>query len=175
MFTFFILFISGFLIKIGDSIEDDGLKIRKEFAYIIGFLSGFLLAYIISSYHVLATLGISVVIAILLAKKIDCRTHSIVVASLFFFLAFFGFPKIDIFLTAFFVIVAILDEILNDLLKIKNIKRPLRIFFKYRLLLETSAFFVSVLIGEWLFFAGILTFDIGYWLATKFSEKFTRV
>ncbi|MEM5871980.1 MAG: hypothetical protein QW051_03850 [Candidatus Aenigmatarchaeota archaeon] len=181
LFLFFI-FITGFLTKSGDIIGDkkkDG-KRQKFFSYVLGFLYGIFIAYIIYLLPILSPLAFGVIIAILITKKIDNSTHVIALASFILFLIYFGFPQTNFSLILIFLMAALIDEIGNDLvdkgkLKFKNMKTFLNIFFSYRCTLEITSFFISMFLNEWAFFFSLLSFDLGYLSTERVLKKFINI
>lgn len=166
------MFATGFLTKFVDAIVDDGLKVRKAFAYAAGIIYGVLIAYMITAYPLVAPLCIAIVLAVLITKKIDRRPHNIGIAVMFLSLALLGFPKVDPLLLAIFLISGALDEIGNDLPDKGRFKGTPRRILRFRIITEMAALLVSLVTGYWIIFLAILSFDIGYLITKKMVERF---
>jgi hypothetical protein len=173
----------GFLCKFTDFIVDESIKTKgleplKYIGYAFSFIYGILTAYVMTTTPVLAPLGFAIILALLFTKKLDHITHYIGIATIFLFLALWGFPQITFTYMIVFLVFAILDEIVNDLADLGKVKGPFRLFFKYRLSLELMAFIISWWLGEWIVFISILFFDIGYSVTRKVMdmllEKYKR-
>lgn len=166
------IFLAGILTKFADMIADEGLQIRKIFSYAVGVIYGMLIAYVLATHPLLAPLGMAVVLSVLLTQKIDRKPHDIGIASLFLFLALWGFPQVNIPLAVIFLAAASLDEILNDLADRGKIRGAKRKIFEYRPVLEITAFLVALITWQWIIFIGMLCFDVGYRLAVELGKRF---
>ncbi len=172
LLVLFYLFLTGVLTKFADLIADEGLQIRKIFSYAIGIVYGALIAYVLATQPLLAPLGLAVVLSVLLTQKIDRKPHNIGIASIFLFLAMWGFPRVDVVLAVVFLAAGSLDEIGNDLADKGRIRSAARKIFEYRLVLEITAFLVSLITWQWIIFIGMLSFDVGYRLTTELGKRF---
>jgi hypothetical protein len=166
------IFLAGILTKFADMIADEGLQIRKIFSYAVGIVYGMLIAYVLVTHPLLAPLGMAVVLSVLLAEKIDRKPHNIGIASMFLFLAIWGFPQIDMVLIAVFLAASLLDEAVSDLADRKRIKGIAGKIAEYRPVLEITAFLVSLITWQWIIFIGMLSFDVGYRLTTELGKRF---
>jgi hypothetical protein len=171
-FALLIVFLIGILSKFADLVADEGLKVKKSLAYITGMVYGVLIAYVLVNYPLLAPLGLAIVLAVLLTKKIDRKPHNVGIASMFLFLGILGFPRVDVVLLAVFLIAGGLDEVGNDLADRGRIKGIAGRFFEFRMTLEITAFLVSLLTGNCIIFLGMLGYDLGYVLTKKAGKKF---
>ncbi|MEE9323396.1 MAG: hypothetical protein V3U72_02515 [Candidatus Aenigmarchaeota archaeon] len=161
----------GVLTKFADLIVDEGLG-KKWMAYAGGIAYGVLIAYVIAGYPLLAPLGLAVILAVLLTKKIDSKPHVLGVASMVLFLAFWGLESLDVILLAVFLAAGVADEIVSDFADRGRVKGiPAKILEK-RVVLDVTAFFVSFVTGYWIIFLGIFSFDIGYLLVRRTGERF---
>lgn len=162
--------IIGILVKLVDNIVDKRIEITRAITIFLGILYGLLIPIIIVRVPAVAPVYIAVLIGVLMTRKIDHISHGAGIASVFFFLALFGFAQVDVRLLLLFVIASIADEKGNDLVDEKGMKGPLGHFLHYRLMLEIAVLVASWYTGMWEMFLGIFFFDIGYVLtdaATK--------
>jgi hypothetical protein len=172
LIVIFYVFLTGMLTKFADIIADDGLEIKWVFSYATGIVYGILIAYIISTHPLLAPMAMAAVLAVLLTKKIDMRPHNIGIASMFFFLALWGFPSINISMMAAFLIAGVIDELGNDRADQGKLKGSAKKIFEHRLIFDITAFFVSYLTGEWIIFFSSLSFEAGYETTEMIGKKF---
>jgi flagellar biosynthesis protein FlhB len=141
----------------------------------------------VSNYNLVAPLWIGTIFALILAKKIDTKTHAIGLVSALIFVAFSGFGKINILFLIVFLIAAFLDEILSDFAEGKPLLRnPMLKFSKIRInkkikkilelrpLLEISALIVSFIIWDFSLFVAILFYDGGYSLTNKVGLRLKK-
>ena len=145
---------------------------KSRFSYLAGGVYGVLAAYILSNYPVLAPLGLSIVLAVLLTGKIDTRAHAFGIAFMLLFLGVWGFRGVDLILLVIFLLAGVADEIMNDLADSRRIKGKFARIFGKRVILEITAFFVSFLTNEWLMFLGMISYDTGYVIAGAVSGRF---
>lgn len=174
-----ISFFTGIFTRLVNIIEDDGLRLFKFDKFIFAIIYGLLIGYVISFYEIVAPLWIGTIFALILARKIDTKAHVVGLISALGFVTVFGFSKINILFLVIFLIVAFLDEILNDLadnkpllknpiLKFKlKINKDIKKIFESRPLLEIVALIVSFIIWDFYLFLAIFFFDIGYRLIKR--------
>lgn len=163
--------LTGFLTKLTDLIEDDGLKLFRFDNLVLGALYGLLIAFVIIKSEVVAPLWLGVVIGLCITRKIDAPSHLlgviVIFASLMMLWNFQTTP-----LLALFVLACVADEWLSDLADRKKIKiKLLKKFLLLRPIVEITAFVVSLITMQWLLWFAILCFDIGYILTNKFIKK----
>ena len=163
-------FIIGFLAKFTDLIVDDGLEINRYIGYSGSIIYGFLLAYLMHSYPVLAPLCIAVSISVITTGKIDAPTHSLAIASMMFFIAFFGLPEVNYLLLIVFMAGGLADEMGNDYTDRKKKNKFMRLFFQNRLSLELLVFTISMITGEWILWISMASFDIAYIMTGKIKR-----
>lgn len=164
-------FMTGILVKLVDDIEDKKLKI-KNVSVFLGMFYGFLTGYVIIKSPIAANLWMAAVLANIAAGKIDATGHRFGIFAMLSTLVLIGFPQFNFYFILLFLIAAYFDEHLknmSDSRKIRN--KKLSKLASYRLLLEMSAFAVSVYTGQWILFASILFFDLGYALIGKLNDK----
>jgi len=171
-FAFLVIFIIGFLTKLADMAVDDGLNIPKHVSYVTGAVYGILIAYVITSYPILSPLGLAVVLAVLLMRKIDAAPHDIGIAMMLLTLALLGFPKTDSMLLLLFLVAGISDEVLSDFADKGKVKGLAGEILKKRIILEIVCLSFSALTGKWMVFLGIFFYDAGYILTGKVGERF---
>jgi hypothetical protein len=155
-------FATGALAKFSDIIADDGLDVNPRISFPLAACYGFLLAYIISNYPVLSPLVTAVVLGVVFTGKIDHGVHYTGIASMFFFLSVFGIQPVNMYLLLVFVAAGVIDEIGSDRADRGHIKGLLGKSFVFRPVLEVTAFVISLLTGEWVFFISMLSADAGY-------------
>ena len=168
---FAIAFVVGFLSKLTDIQVDEKKFIAKNLKFATGLAYGILYALLLGFGIELATLFLGIAIAVLLAGKIDSKAHQFAIAGFLFALVFFGFPQVNVLLLVLFIAFALLDEFLNDYFDVRQSKGVLAKIAKFRLSLEAFALVASVYFNNWIFFAGIIAYDAGYWLAIVLSSK----
>ena len=177
-------FFTGISVKIVDLIEDEGLRLFKFDKYLFAIVYGILIGFVISNYDLVASLWIGTIFAMILAKKIDSKTHIIGLIFVVVYLFFFSIGNINLILLIIFLIIAFIDEIINDLVDNKPIlKNPFLQFKKIKMneklkkvlslrpLLEISALIVSIIINNYSLFYAILFFDMGYQLSNVLLKK----
>ena len=162
----------GFLSKLTDVQVDEKRFFYKNLKFATGLAYGLLYALAMSFGVELATLFLGIAIAVLLAGKVNSKAHQFAIAGFLAAIAFFGFPKVDFVLLSGFVLFAIVDEFLNDYFDVRQSKGILPEIAKYRLSLEAFSLAVSAYTGDWIYFAAILAFDLGYLIAEKVSSCF---
>jgi hypothetical protein len=171
MIIYIIQFLIGVFSKLTDAIADDGFKLFKNIEYLFGLIYGLLIAYLIINFAVIRPLLFGTILAVILTKKIDHKAHylgiSIPVVSLFFIYLL----KINYLLLVIFLFAALWDEILNDYFDKKKIKNKISKILKYRIILETTALIVSIILNQWVFFFAILSFDFGYIMMDRLTNK----
>ncbi len=174
MYLFIAAFFTGFLTKLVDLKYDNKLKINEIFILVAGFVYGFLIAFVISKSWIIAPLWLGIVLGLIFTKKIDAFGHYIGIGSMILFLIILGIPQINIFLSIFFTLLCVAEEIIND--KIDKIKKKNLILkvLKYRPILEITALIVSIITGYWIIFSMLLTYDVAYILTNYFGIKLTK-
>lgn len=160
---YILAFIAGVLVKIVDWMEDDrktGNAYKQPLAVAYGLIIGYLIST--SSF---SALFLAALIAQVFARKIDSLAHKIGFAVAILSLPLFGFPPLDVPLLAAFMVLAFLDE--------ADFIGRLHPITEYRLILKAGAL-AMVAFGRWDFFAGIMSFDIGYELFRQLSKRMTK-
>jgi len=167
---YLIQFLIGIFTKLTDTVVDDGLKIVKNIEYLFAAIYGSLIAYLLISYPVVRPL-LGAVIGLILTLKIDHKSHMLAIAIVIISLFFIDWLKVNYILLILFLIASVADEMLNDYFDRKKKKNLLTKILGYRLLLEITAFSASLILNQWVYFFAILSFDIGYILTTKITNK----
>lgn len=166
-------FVTGILVKIVDQFEDKKVKLFKNANTLLGITYGFLIAYVMLKSDLVANLWMAAVLGNLIAGKVDSAGHRLGIFSMLFILAVFGFPRFDAHLLVIFVLAAYLDEFAIELGKKRRIKNEfIARMASYRLLLELTAFAVSFYTAQWIIFASILFFDVGYMVVAEAGKKY---
>jgi hypothetical protein len=160
---FVLAFIAGFLVKCVDWLDDDK-KSKSPFKYLIAIAYGILIGYIIGASP-FSVLFLAALVAQAFAKKVDTTAHLIGLITAVIAILFFGFPPLDLGPFAFFLLLAFLDD--ADYI---GWFRPLA---EYRPFLKVGAFIMLVInvATGWVYFAGIMLFDIGYLLFPVLVQK----
>jgi len=168
IFAYFLMFLCGAFTKFTDNLVDEPFKSKWPWLqYATGLVYGLLAGFLASSSPEFATLIFGIAIGVLLAGKIDSKSHQIAIAAIFAFLAFNGLPPINFAILGFFVGLGFLDEILNDLVdkaKEKGIQvnKVLQHAVSARLSLEIGTIAVGLATGNWIYFLALLSFDLAY-------------
>lgn len=157
-----VVFIIGALNRIADMIADDGLLLGRFAGHAMGALYGFLIAYVITQFPVLAELGVAILLSLLVTGKIDHPAHKIGIASSLFFLAIIGFGPLDMALLLAFVLGAALDEAGNHMADAGKLRGPLGAFFRFRLAMEVMTLAVSAYTGNPIYFLAMVAYDAGF-------------
>lgn len=170
--TLLAAFAAGFLTKFTDLIVDRDIKADKRIAYVTGPLYGIIIAYVMTSEPSLAALGVALTLTVIITRKIDRLPHTLGIAALAVSLVVMGFRGADVFQAAVFLLAGIGDEIGNNLADKGKIRGFVARLLKSRLMfIEPVAFIVSLMMGSWMIFSGIVCFDAAYQLTTRFAGK----
>jgi len=146
-----IAFVAGLLVKIVDWLDDER-KSRNPARYLLAVAYGILIGYIIGNAS-FSVLFLAAVVAQVLERKIDTTAHRIGFAATILAALFFQLPAIEIYLFAYFLLLAFLDEV--------DYIGKLRPLTKYRPFLKLGPI-PLVFLGRPEFLLGIWAFDIGY-------------
>jgi len=155
-------FIVGFLVRIVDLKEDNGLRLPRFSELVLGFAYGAILAFIFSAWpHTLALFG--VFLALIITRKIDAPGHFAGLAGLAFALVWLGVP-VDwpMFPIALFIVTGTLDETADWLQQKKKLRKPLSTAFYIRPFSEVVAFVYSCTTGLWEVWVALLSFDVAF-------------
>ena len=164
-------FITGAVVKYSDFLEDTKKEKNKNKLIGIGLIYGLLIFLMVYYFPVVAPLWIGTTLGVLIFNKIDCISHNVgttvaITLSIAFASGFLGF------LLIFFVIINILEELVNDYFDKHPFKNNfLQKIASARLLLDISALLVSLITGFWQIFVAMVCFDIAYQLITKYENK----
>lgn len=170
-------FVTGIVVKLTDQIEDKKIKNRtiKNFSPLLGTFYGFLIAYVILKSPAVANLWMAAVLGNMLAGKIDSTAHKLGLFSMLATLSIFGFPSFNVILLVLFFAAAYLDEFLKGLGESGKIKSIIfNKIVEYRLILEATAFAVSLYTAQWILFASILIFDLGYVAVNELTKNINK-
>ena len=128
---------------------------------------GFLIGLVIALYPAVAPLWIGVIIGVAAANKVDTLSHFVGVAVATGTAFAIGIPKINYLLGILFAFASFMDEKVDTHLhKIKKMNW-LKRFLEARIIIEVTAFTVSIVTGVWVIFIAILFFDMGF-IATEY-------
>jgi len=148
---YFLAFVSGFLVKWVDWIEDD----RKGDGYlkfILAIAYGLIIGYLISQAS-FAELFLGAIIAQIFARKIDNISHAIGFVATIAAMIYFGLHTMDLHFIIYFFILAFLDE--------QQYLGNYRRITEWRLFTKLGAV-ALILIGRFDYAIAILLFDSGY-------------
>ncbi len=163
-------FATGIVVKIVDDISDKKLKIKNT-STLFGMFYGFLIAYVMIKSPAVADLWMAAVLANIAAKKIDATGHRFGIFTMLTALILMGFPRFNFYFVSLFLIAAYLDEYLKNMSDARKIKNKfIGKAASYRIVLELTVFAVSVYTGQWILFASILAFDIGYAIVNRLNR-----
>ncbi len=162
-----LFFFCGLFTKFTDYLVDKPFgKKRGGLQHATGLLYGLLAGYLATSSQEFATLILGIVIAVLLAGKIDSRAHQLAIAAILGVVAFRGLPLVHFPLLALFAGLGFFDERLNDFMdKAKGkirINKNVQHLVSARLSLEAGTLATGLATGNFVYFFGLLSFDLGY-------------
>jgi len=162
MLEFFLLALfAGLLVKLVDDLEDakKSLRILDKGKYVIAAAYGVVIGFIISQAS-FSMLFLGALIAQLLARKIDNKSHMAGFTLAFAVPLFLGMPQVELVPLLVFIAAAWLDEL--------DLKGKLKPMVDYRLFLKIAAL-AFIPLGRPDYFIAILAFDLGY-LASAFAS-----
>jgi ABC-type amino acid transport system permease subunit len=162
-------FLTGFLTKLVDFIEDDKFKLFKHANILFGFVYGVIIGLTIVYFDFIAALWLGIIAGLIISVKIDAIGHIFGIIGMVVVFFIYGIPKFSFILFSVFLIASFFDEIINSFIadkrKIKN--KALSGFFRLRPVLEIVAFIVALVIGNIFIWLGLLSFDISYNLTSR--------
>lgn len=156
---YILAFVSGFLVKWVDWIEDDR-KGEGYLKFILAIAYGLIIGYLISQTS-FTELFVGAAIAQIFARKIDNISHAVGIVATIAAVLFFGVPVLHLSFLFYFVILAFLDEQ-------EYIGRYRRIT-EWRLFTKVGAVLL-IFIGRYDYAIAILLFDGGYVLFTELRK-----
>ena len=168
----FLAFITGAVVKIADYLEDTKKEKRKSFLISLGIVYGLLIFLMCYYFPIIAPIWLGTVLGLILFGKIDKLSHRIATV-LSILLTLLLIPQVVGFLLVVFIIINMLEELVNDYFdehKIKNY--GLQKIATSRPLLEISGFIASLLLWKWEIFIAILFFDIAYLIISKYERGY---
>ncbi|MFA4946300.1 MAG: hypothetical protein WC607_02030 [Candidatus Micrarchaeia archaeon] len=160
---------AGFLAKLTDWLDDKPKGKPRPAECIAALAYGFFAAFAASQSPALATLAVAIAAGMLFAGKIDSQAHQRGFAVFLLGLYAFRAPAIDLPLTAFFVLLALADEFLND--AAGKYKDALGFIARHRLVLDFGVLALALFTGEWVYLFACLALDAGYQLSCFAGEK----
>jgi len=169
---YIIAVVCGFFAKLADNLADSAKKPKKKWiAPFAGALYGFAAGYLVFSSAEFATVLIAMALGTLIAGKIDARQHQIALAIMLAAILL-AMPKIFFPALLFFVGLALLDELLNDIAdKAKGAKSLPKKLLGARLSMEIGAAAFWIAAGNYGYLLAIIAFDFGYWLSEKLKKR----
>jgi len=164
-------FFTGLIVKTADYLEDTKKEKNKLILITIGIIYGLLIFLMAYYFPTIAPIWLGTVYGLILFGKIDKLAHRIATTITFVLMLLF-FTEAISFLLVLFIIINILEELMNDYFdkhKLKN--KKLQNFAVSRPLLEISAFIISIILLQFEIFIAILFFDIAYLIITNYENK----
>lgn len=153
MLTYVFSFISGFLVKAVDWIEDDLKKpliVRWPLALLAGAFIGYLIS--IASF---GTIFMAALFAQVFARKVDKPSHAATVLTAALVFIFMGVNNgFEIMYFLILLVPAFLDEL--------EYPKQYKFLNEYRVFLLLAAAIFALGLGRWDYLFGIATFDAGY-------------
>lgn len=143
--------LTGILVKSVDQLEDVFKKENKA-KFILAILYGILIGFSIS-FSSFSSLWIAVLLAQLIAGKVDRKSHMLGVGVAIVFIAIFGINEINLTNFLILLIFASIDEF-NPFKWQQNLRPALKF--------ATLGF---VILGRWDYFFAIISFDLAYLFA----------
>jgi len=153
-------FFAGLLVKIVDWLDDE----RKAPVWTTippAVVYGAIIGYLISTAP-FSVIFLAALLAQVFARKVDTLAHRIGFIIAAISLIYLGFPSFDMVLLGAFLLLAFLDEI--------DFVGKLRPLNDWRPFLKIGSLAPAV-VGDWSYFAGIISFDVGYLLVAKIIEE----
>jgi hypothetical protein len=160
---YFLAFATGFLVKTVDWLDDER-KSKHPLKLVFALCYGIIIGHLISTAS-FSVLFLGAVIAQVFARKIDTQAHRLGFLAAAFSLFFFGVPGVDLFLFAYFLVLAFFDEV--DYI---GKWRPLE---TYRPFLQIGSL-ALLLVGRWDYLLAIIAFDAGYLLVKAVAKRFQK-
>jgi len=164
-------FFTGIVVKTADYLEDTKKDKNKIKLISIGTTYGLLIFLMAYYFPIIAPICLGTILGLILFGKIDKISHR-VATTIAILLTLILLPQAINILLAFFVIVNIFEEVINDYFdkhKLKN--KILHQLATSRPLLEISALAVSIFLWRWEIFIAMIFFDIAYLTVTKYENK----
>lgn len=154
MIEYLLCIATGLLAKLADRSRS------KPAAVLAGFLYGLGGGFLATRSQAFATVAYGLVAGELAAGKVDKLGHYAAVFAFIAAVAFLGFVQPSYTVLAALVLLAFADEFLHD--KGAKAKGVLGLVAGHRLLSDLGALLLSVFTGEWVYFAAVACFDLGY-------------
>lgn len=165
-----LLSISGILVKLTDAQIEHGLKLFRYGKYFTALMFGTILGYLISTDAKIASLILGVTTANIAMKKFDDNAFWVAMVPLVGIVLLLGFQGIIWLAFGVFLVSAAFDEIMNDR-KHQNV--VISFLSDNRLFTWIAAFLLGIYLMEFIYFIGIICFDIGYTGTSKLLEQNT--
>ncbi len=167
LFNYLIAFLAGLATKFTDNLVDEPFLFNEKIKYASALAYGILGGYLISFSSEFATLFLGVVASVFLAGKIDSGAHQLALVAMIATIAFFGLPAIVFPFFLSLLLFGFLDELLNNFADKRTksgleLPGPIQRFARGRFGLEIAALGLSIATGNWIYFLGLISFDIGY-------------
>lgn len=179
-----LLFVSGVLVKLTDAQTEHGLKLFKNGKYFTAIVFGGILGYLVGLDARVASLILGVIAANILMRKFDdkafwvalvplvgivlLRSFSWIVLFEFGRIVLSGFSGIVWIAFAVFLVSASFDEFMNDR---RQGNKLVGFLSENRLFAWVGAAALSMYLMEFIYFFGIVCFDLGYIGFEKVVQK----
>tara|TARA_Y100000310_G_scaffold319675_1_gene375234 strand:+ start:654 stop:1187 length:534 start_codon:yes stop_codon:yes gene_type:complete len=169
-----LLFFAGVIVKIADEFSDASEK-ENYTGIIFGLIYGLLLGIAMASNIVIATIWAGIIFALILKNKFDSITHLTGLITIALTIIFINNFELSLGFAIIYFFGSLLDEKLNDFFDFNNAKnfgkKALKFIAQHRLVTEIFGIVIAIVLAEPLYWFGVLSFDIGYQLVTKISDK----
>lgn len=171
-----IYFVLGAGVKYVDAAYDDNTFSKRPtlfFSVLLGALAGFTMIYDEPTFIIF----LSLIIGVSITGKLDILPFRILVAlalalPLCYYRLSVPFFGSRVYLLLLLSIGAAIDELGNDLADAKVLRRFIGIFFLYRGYLKVLIAGIAILqFLPWKYLIAFLSFDCGYLLLTRLSER----
>ncbi|MDL2271363.1 hypothetical protein LJC03_06125, partial [Methanobrevibacter sp. OttesenSCG-928-I08] len=134
--------LSGFFMKYSDDEYDENSNKLK--AVILGIICGLVTGFVSTINQDAACIFIAVLLANLIALKVDGIHHLATLITFVGILVLLGFPVISFFTLVICIIGAFIDEIGNDNDKLYSKGKFFKYFFEYRFTLKVVIFILAI-------------------------------
>lgn len=164
----------GLIVKITDSQVDEKIfRPLPKISFVLAIAYGVVAGILLSFNPLFATVALAILVAVLLAGKIDDSSHQLGIATAIAVAATGGLKEISVGPFLFIVAASYFDEKLSDAADAGRIRHRLADwFFSHRLGTDAAAIILSIVTGNAGYAAAILLFDFGYQLSSMISERY---
>lgn len=163
-----LVFFGGIFVKLTDAQVDEGLRIFKYGKYFTAIVFGTIFGFLASIDSRFGSVIIGIMASNVLMKKFDDKAFWMALAPFAGIILLQGFSGIELIAVAVFFISSCFDEFMNDR---KHSNKATAFLAENRLFSWIFATALSVYLMDFIYLIGIVCFDGGYLLTTKFAKK----